>query len=79
MTETSPIGTINTLLSKHAVLPAEQQRQQSDGQGRPIFGIDLRVVDIDGKPLPCDGKSQDICRFAATGWSITILVAMRVR
>ncbi|WP_049053401.1 long-chain fatty acid--CoA ligase [Klebsiella aerogenes] len=58
MTETSPIGTINTLLSKHAVLPAEQQRQQSDGQGRPIFGIDLRVVDIDGKALPCDGKSQ---------------------
>ncbi len=49
MTETSPIGTINTLLSKHAALPAEQQRQQSDGQGRPIFGIDLRVVDIDGK------------------------------
>jgi fatty-acyl-CoA synthase len=58
MTETSPIGTINTLLSKHAALPEEQRRKQSYGQGRPIFGIDLRVVDIEGKPLPCDGESQ---------------------
>ncbi len=42
MTETSPIGTINTPLSKHDGLPAQEQQKQRAGQGRPIFGIELR-------------------------------------
>lgn len=52
MTETSPIGTINTPLSKHDALPAQEQQKQCAGQGRPIFGIELQVVDVDGEPLP---------------------------
>ncbi len=52
MTETSPIGTINTPLSKHDALPAQEQQKQRAGQGRPIFGIELQVVDVDGEPLP---------------------------
>ncbi|WP_374014230.1 AMP-binding protein [Klebsiella quasipneumoniae] len=58
MTETSPIGTINTLLSKHDALPAPEQQKQRTGQGRPIFGIELQVVDVEGDPLPMDGQSQ---------------------
>ena len=58
MTETSPIGTINTSLSKHDALPAQEQQKQRTGQGRPIFGIELQVVDVDGEPLPRDGQSQ---------------------
>lgn len=58
MTETSPIGTINTPLSKHDALPAQEQQKQRAGQGRPIFGIELQVVDVDGEPLPRDGQSQ---------------------
>ncbi|MCM6481996.1 AMP-binding protein [Klebsiella pneumoniae] len=58
MTETSPIGTINTPLSKHDALPAQEQQKQCAGQGRPIFGIELQVVDVDGEPLPRDGQSQ---------------------
>lgn len=58
MTETSPIGTINTPLSKHDALPAQEQQKQRAGQGRPIFGIELQVVDVDGEPLPRDGQSR---------------------
>lgn len=58
MTETSPIGTINTPLSKHDALPAQEQQKQCAGQGRPIFGIELQVVDVDGEPLPRDGQSR---------------------
>jgi nicotinate-nucleotide--dimethylbenzimidazole phosphoribosyltransferase len=58
MTETSPIDTINTPLSKHDALPAQEQQKQRAGQGRPIFGIELQVVDVDGEPLPRDGQSQ---------------------
>lgn len=58
MTETSPIGTINTPLSKHRALPQEAQDKLGHGQGRAIFGIELRVVDVDGQPLPDDGETQ---------------------
>ncbi len=68
MTETSPIGTINTPLSKHDALPAQEQQKQRAGQGRPIFGIELQVVDVDGEPLPRDGQSRGICRSEGTGW-----------
>ncbi|QNK09547.1 long-chain fatty acid--CoA ligase [Enterobacter sp. JUb54] len=58
MTETSPIGTINTPLSKHKALPQAAQDKLGHGQGRAIFGIELRVVDVDGQPLPDDGETQ---------------------
>ncbi len=68
MTETSPIGTINTPLSKHDALPAQEQQKQRAGQGRPIFGIELQVVDVDGEPLPRMVKARGICRSEGTGW-----------
>ncbi|MCI1031939.1 fatty-acyl-CoA synthase [Raoultella sp. BIGb0149] len=58
MTETSPIGTINTPLGKHQALTEAQRQRVAEGQGRAIFGIDLRVVDVDGEPLPADGESR---------------------
>jgi len=58
MTETSPIGTINTPLSKHKALTQETQEKRGHGQGRVIFGIDLRVVDAQGQTLANDGESQ---------------------
>ncbi len=58
MTETSPIGTINTPLSKHKALAQEAQQKLGHGQGRVIFGIDLRVVDAEGQALANDGESQ---------------------
>ncbi|MEJ8814150.1 long-chain-fatty-acid--CoA ligase [Variovorax ureilyticus] len=57
MTETSPIGVISKLLPKHAALPAEELVKIKLKQGRGVWGVDLKIVDDDGKPLPWDGKA----------------------
>jgi fatty-acyl-CoA synthase len=58
MTETSPLGAINRPLAKHSALPAQEQEQLRLSQGRPPYGVQLRVVGADGQELPRDGKSQ---------------------
>ncbi|MGX9353186.1 long-chain-fatty-acid--CoA ligase [Shimia sp. W99] len=58
MTETSPLGTANRPKGKHADLDADAMGLLRLGQGRPPFGIDLRIVDDAGSPLPHDGKAE---------------------
>lgn len=58
MTETSPLGTLNQLLQKHSALDAEAQDRLREGQGRPPWGVELRIVDESGAQLPRDGKTQ---------------------
>ncbi len=58
MTETSPLGTINHLLQKHEALSADARAKIRLGQGRPPYGVELRIVDEEGKVLPEDGKTQ---------------------
>jgi len=58
MTEISPLGTMNQLLQKHAVLTPEEQTQIRLGQGRPPFGVEMRLVDLDNNLLPNDGETQ---------------------
>jgi fatty-acyl-CoA synthase len=55
MTEMSPLGTLCTLKNKHLALPPEAQQKIRLKQGRPIFGVDMKIVDADGKALPHDG------------------------
>jgi 3-(methylthio)propionyl---CoA ligase len=57
MTELSPLGTVCTLKNKHLALPAEKQMELRMKQGRCIFGIDMKIVDAQGKALPHDGKA----------------------
>ncbi|MFL5320328.1 MAG: 3-(methylthio)propionyl-CoA ligase [Myxococcaceae bacterium] len=57
MTETSPLGTANVMLPKHEGLPYEQQLAIKAKQGRPIFGVDLRLVNDNGAVVPNDGKT----------------------
>ena len=57
MTETSPLGTANLMLPKHEALPYDETLKIKLKQGRPIFGIDLRIVDEEGAVLPHDGVS----------------------
>ncbi|ASK36133.1 long-chain fatty acid--CoA ligase [Alcanivorax sp. N3-2A] len=58
MTETSPVGSVSTLLHKHLALSAEEQAAVRAKQGRPPFGVDLRIADADGNELPRDGDTQ---------------------
>lgn len=57
MTETSPIGTISYVTAAEADLPDQEQVDHIMRQGRQLAGVRLRVVDVDGRPLPRDGKS----------------------
>ena len=57
MTELSPVGTVNTLKAKHRVLPNAQRYDLLVKQGRPPFGIELKIVDDAGTSLPNDGKA----------------------
>jgi len=58
MTETSPLGTMNSLLQKHVDLPPDEQAKVRLGQGRPPYGVELRVLDDEGAVLPEDGTAQ---------------------
>lgn len=58
MTEMSPLGTVNCLLPKHADLSDVEKLAIKAKQGRPIFGVDLRLVDDDGKVVEHDGKTS---------------------
>ncbi len=57
MTEMSPVGTINTAKEKHAALGADERFALSAKQGRPVFGVDMKIVDGAGRELPRDGKA----------------------
>ena len=57
MTEMSPIGTINNPKRKHAALDPEDQVALAAKQGRPLFGVDMTIVDAAGRELPHDGRA----------------------
>ncbi len=57
MTEMSPLGTLCTLKNKQLDLPKNEQMKILQKQGRAIFGVDMKIVDGDGKELPWDGKT----------------------
>jgi len=58
MTEMSPLGTLGRLKAKHADLPVEAQHRLLEKQGKVIYGVDMRIVDAEGKVLPWDGKTS---------------------
>jgi len=57
MTGLSPIGTACSLRSEVMALTDEQCLVIQSKQGRALFGIDMKIVGIDGQDLPWDGKS----------------------
>ncbi|MGI1678785.1 MAG: long-chain-fatty-acid--CoA ligase [Cellvibrionaceae bacterium] len=58
MTETSPLGTYNTLKPGMQNLSKEELDLIKVKQGRPIYGIEIKIVDENNKELPWDGKSS---------------------
>jgi fatty-acyl-CoA synthase len=58
MTEMSPLGTVCHLKNKQLGLPPDQQLAVMTKQGRAVFGVELRIVDAQGKELPWDGQTS---------------------
>jgi len=57
MTETSPVGTLSTMTDQLEKLSYDEQIPYRLKQGRPPMGVELKLTDDDGKPLPHDGKA----------------------
>ncbi|MHB8720867.1 MAG: long-chain-fatty-acid--CoA ligase [Steroidobacteraceae bacterium] len=58
MTETVAVATIGTLDSAQMQLPSADRHSIIAKQGKPVFGVTLKVVDETGVTLPRDGVSQ---------------------
>jgi fatty-acyl-CoA synthase len=57
MTEISPLGTVCTLKPSQQRLPAAERLAIQAKQGRAVYGVDMKIVDDEGKRLPHDGKA----------------------
>jgi acyl-CoA synthetase (AMP-forming)/AMP-acid ligase II len=58
MTEMSPVGTVCSFKAKHAEAGAEERQALQAKQGRGVYGVDLKIVDPNGKELPWDGRAS---------------------
>ena len=58
MTEMSPLGTTAALKARHRSLDAAEQLAVKVKQGRPVFGVEMKIVDDEGRAQPHDGKSM---------------------
>ena len=56
MTEMSPVGTAAILKGKHLGLSPEERMAVQSTQGRAVYGVDMKIVGVDGQALPWDGK-----------------------
>ncbi|GGC32584.1 long-chain-fatty-acid--CoA ligase [Siccirubricoccus deserti] len=55
MTEMSPLGTTNSRKPENADWDADRFLDYARKQGRPMFGVEIRVRDGEGKEIPHDG------------------------
>jgi len=58
MTEITPIGTVTALKGYLERLPEEQRMEAMARHGIPLAGVDLRIVDAEGRELPWDGLTM---------------------
>jgi len=57
MTEMSPLGSTAALKAKHLKLDPAARTAIKLTQGRPVFGVEMKIVDDQGGDLPHDGKA----------------------
>jgi fatty-acyl-CoA synthase len=55
MTEMSPLGTHGMVPPRIEALPLEEKLDYKERQGRRVFGVEIKIVDLDGNRLPHDG------------------------
>jgi fatty-acyl-CoA synthase len=58
MTEMTPIGTVGAPPANWASMSDGEQLDYMSRPGRSLFGVEIRIVDDDGKVLPRDGVSS---------------------
>jgi fatty-acyl-CoA synthase len=57
MTEMSPLGTTAALKAQHRGLDPQALLAVKVKQGRPVFGVEMKLVDDAGRSLPHDGQA----------------------
>jgi acyl-CoA synthetase (AMP-forming)/AMP-acid ligase II len=57
MTETSPYLTMSLLSADQRSLPAEERLRLAARTGRAVFGVELEVVDREGRSVPRDDRA----------------------
>jgi fatty-acyl-CoA synthase len=57
MTEMSPLGTLGSIKPEYAALTGEARLDIQQKQGHAPFGVEIKITDDSGKPLPWDGKT----------------------
>ena len=57
MTEMSPLGSANASWDTRSAYEPEAFAKLRQKAGRPIFGVEMKIVDDDGKELPWDGEA----------------------
>ncbi|MDP9199843.1 MAG: long-chain fatty acid--CoA ligase, partial [Pseudomonadota bacterium] len=62
MTEMSPLGTTTAKPPGYERMSASDQDACRMRQGRPTFGVEMKVVDDAGRELPWDGKSSGMLK-----------------
>ena len=58
MTEMSPIGTAAAFKGKHLEQTQEERFAVMATQGRAVYGVDMKIVDADGRELPWGGEES---------------------
>jgi fatty-acyl-CoA synthase len=58
MTEMSPLGTACTFKPKHLALSQDERYAVMAKQGRAIYGVDMKIVDANGKELPWGSETS---------------------
>jgi fatty-acyl-CoA synthase len=58
MTEMSPVGTVGAPPANWDQMSEDEQISYMSRPGRSMFGVELRVLDGEGRVLPRDGKSS---------------------
>jgi fatty-acyl-CoA synthase len=60
MTEMSPVGTVCRTTAENAGLPVAERQRLKLKQGRPLWGVEVKIVDEQGRHLPHDGKTSGL-------------------